>query len=604
MEQAFKVTYFSPGEKGTVVTADSVSFRTDQVRGSDSGVIIYDGQNNSFRFPFSEKGQRGCVYGLKVHMAVSDQHSYLFYQGNERFVDREARIILGNETWGVNNSETIRGGFYFDDFDWGNDTALNLPYSESIIYGLHVRSFTMHRSSLVKNKGTFAGIAEKIPYFRDLGITGTLLMPAYDFNEYETIIDKKSGHEILRLNCWGFKESFYYAPKSAFAGQKRSDHAFKSMIKALHQNGIEVYMYFYFPPEFSRTDILDILRFWAIDYHLDGIYLLGVDLPLKMITGDSILSGIKIFYNEYSYWEDKPRYPNTGVFRDHFMTEVRRFMKSDEDQTNAFLYHHRNIPADRGSINYLANYGGFSLFDMVSYDKKRNEANHENNQDGTNHNFSWNCGIEGPSRKRNIVALRTKQLKNALSLLFLSQATPFIFSGDEFGNTRFGNNNAYCQDNEVGWVKWPTAILGRTLFSFTKEIIAFRKKHPILHMPSELRVLDWQRCGYPDISYHGEAAWRADLNPYSRSLGIMLCGKYAERFDKNKDDFIFIAINMHWQQAVLALPALPKELAWFIVYATDEKKPEIKKTEKIESIGLAERSVCVLISVERKDTRA
>jgi glycogen operon protein len=368
------------------------------------------------------------------------------------------------------------------------------------------------------------------------------------------------------------------------------------MVKELHQNGLEVYMYFYFTPEFCRTDILDVLRYWVMEYRLDGFHLLGVDIPLAMITQDRILSGTKIIYNEYSYWEDFPRYRNTGVFRDHFLTEIRKMLKGDEDMASALLYHQRNLPADRGSINYLANYGGFSLFDMMSYDKKRNEANGEDNRDGTNHNFSWNCGVEGPSRKKNIIALRTKKIKNALTLLILSQGTPFIFSGDEFGNTRFGNNNAYCQDNDTGWVKWPTSAVGQEILAFTKEMIKFRKAHPILHMSSELRILDWQRCGYPDVSYHGEAAWRPDLTPYSRTVGIMLCGKYARRKDKSADDFIFIAVNMHWQEQPLALPHLPKDLSWRLAYSTDENEPDLISAEDTDSILIKERSVYILIS--------
>ena len=603
MKQSFKVTYFSPNQKGTVVSNDSVSFSTGQVSGKDSGVLIYDEDMKPHRFPFSEKGKRGCLYGLKIDMKVTEKHSYLFYQGNETFVDQDARIIVGNEEWGKDNLKNLRSGFYLDDFDWGNDSAPDIPYSDSIIYGLNVRAFTMHRSSGVKKKGTFAGLCEKTSYLRKLGITGILLMPSYDFDEKEIIVDKKTGRDITRLNCWGFKESFYYAPKSAFAKEPRPDHAFKAMVKAMHRNGIEVFMYFYFPPEVYRADILDILRFWVTEYHLDGIHLLGIDIPLSIFTQDKILSGTKIFYNEYAMWEEKPRYKNTGVFRDHYMTEVRRLLKSDEDQTNAFLYHHRSVPKDRGSINYLAGYGGFSLFDLTAYEKKRNELNGEDNQDGTNHNYSWNCGVEGPSRKKAIVDLRLKQVKNALSLLLLSQGTPFIFSGDEFGNTRFGNNNAYCHDNEIGWVKWSSGKTSRELLDFTKKLISFRKSHPILHMPNELRILDWQRCGYPDISYHGEQAWRPDLNPYSRSLGIMLCGKYAERVDKTKDDFIFIAINMFWQECSLALPSLPKGLKWDLVYSTDERKPRIVKSEKSEMIEMVERNICVLISVEDSNVR-
>lgn len=595
MKSEIKISYFSPVQKGVIVEADSVSISTGQVGCEDSGVIIYDDKDNEYRFPFSKEGRRGSLYGMKIHMGVTKQHSYLLYKGDETTVDREAKLLLGNTEWGADSSKTVRGGFYFNDFDWEDDKAPDTAYSDSIIYGLNVRAFTMHKSSAVKNKGTFAGIIEKIDYLRKLGITAVELQPAYNFDEFETVIEKSSGNNVVRLNCWGYKDSYYYAPKSAFAGSLCADIAFKEMVKALHQSGIEVIMHFYFPTEFNRSDILDILRYWVIEYHLDGIHLIGTDIPYNIITGDYILSGTKIIYHEYSYRETEPRFKNTAIFRDQFMIEIRRLLKGDDDMTNALLYHHRHLLSNCGTINYLADYTGFSLFDMTAYDKKRNEPNGEENLDGTNYNYSWNCGYEGPSRKKSITALRLKQLKNALSLLFLSQGTPFIYSGDEFGNTRHGNNNSYCQDNNTGWVKWTNNNISREILAFTKELTAFRKKHPILHLPSEFRILDWQRCGYPDISYHGKEAWRPDLNPYSRTVGIMLCGKYAGK-GLNGDDFICIMVNMHWQKRVLALPNLPKELKWDLVYSTDINEPEIKAEENLESIMMAERSICVFIS--------
>jgi glycogen operon protein len=593
MNKPIKTTYFSPDHKGVVVENDGVSFCTDQVGGEGGGVAIFDEKGNPQYYPFSEAGRRGCLYGLKVHMEVTERHAYLYYQGEKKFLDRDARLLLGNNSWGVSRKEKpVRCGFYLDDYDWDGDRHPDTPFSDSVIYGLNVRAFTMHRSSGVKKKGSFAGVCEKIPYLRELGVTAVELLPAYDFDEYETYTAKGNGKEVLRLNCWGFKNACFYAPKSAYAGGKRADAAFKDMVKRFHQSGIEVYMYFYFPPETGRADILDILRYWVIEYHLDGFHLLGVGLPLAMITQDSILSGTKIIYNEYAYWENEPRFNNTGVFRDHFLTNVRQLIKGDDDMIGPLLYHQRSIPSDRGGINYLAAYGGFSLFDMTAYDKKKNEANGEDNKDGTNYNYSWNCGVEGPSRKKHIMALRTKQIKNALSLLILSQGTPFIFSGDEFGNTRMGNNNAYCQDNDTGWVKWSDTEMSRELRAFTKGLLAFRKSHPILRMPKELRILDWQRCGYPDISYHGEEAWRPDLAPYSRTVGIMLCGKYAPC----EDDFIYIAVNMHWQEQPLALPHLPKGLVWTPVCSTDENPLRLIADGNFDGILARGRSVCVLIS--------
>ena len=594
MKEQISPRYFPPREKGATVLTGSVSFCTDMSDALDGGVLIYDEQDNVCRLPFSPQGRRGSLCALNVDMSVTDKHTYLYYRGSQTFLDREAKIIVGNEEWGRTDEKKLRGAFYLDDFDWGRDVAPNIPWHESFIYGLNVRAFTMHASSGVKSRGSFAGVSAKIPYLQSLGVTAVELMPAYDFNEVETITDPANGKESSRLNCWGFKAAHYYAPKTAYAGGERADHAFKSMVKSFHKNGMEVHMCFYFTPEISAADTLAILRFWVLEYHIDGIHLIGHGLPFALITHDALLSGTKLSYHEQDYWEDMPRYANTGLFRDAYLADVRRLIRGDEDMTAAFMYRQKDNMPGRGVINYLAAYGGFSLFDSVAFDKKHNAANGEKNRDGSDKNYSWNCGAEGVSRKKAIVALRTKQIKNALSLLFMSQGVPYIFSGDEFGNSRHGNNNAYCQDNDTGWVKWSKSATSQELLSYTRMLSVFRKSHPILRMKETLRGLDWQRCGYPDVSYHGAEAWRPDLYPISRTLGIMLCGTYAKYNNQCADAFIYLAINMHWQKATLALPHLPQGLVWQMAFSSYEgaSEPGLKK----DSILMNERCVCVFIS--------
>ena len=594
MKKKISPRYFPPREKGATVLTGSVSFCTDMSNATEGGVLIYDEQDNILRLPFSEQGRRGNLCALNVSMGVTDKHTYLYYRGSQTFLDREAKIIVGNEEWERTDEKQLRGAFYFDDFDWGGDMAPNIPWQESFIYGLNVRAFSMHASSGVKNKGTFAGVSAKIPYLKSLGVTAVELLPAYDFDEMDISMDPATGKAVKRLNCWGFKAAHYYAPKTAFAGGKRPDHAFKSMVKSFHKNGMEVHMCFYFPPDYCQADILAILRFWVLEYHIDGISLIGHGLPFALITGDAVLSGTKVSYHEQDYWEEGPRFANTGVFRDGYLADVRRLIRGDEDMAAAFTYRQKEVLPGRGSINYLAAYGGFSLFDSVAYEKKHNMANGEKNQDGSDKNYSWNCGTEGESRKKAIVALRTKQIKNALTLLFMSQGVPYIFSGDEFGNSRHGNNNAYCQDNDTGWVKWNKSAMSRELLDYSRMLSAFRKAHPILRMKGALRGLDWQRCGYPDVSYHGAEAWRPDLYPTSRSLGIMLCGKYAKHDNKSADAFIYLAINMHWQTSTLALPHLPKGLSWQLAFASDEKVAEPEANT--DSIVINERCVMVFIS--------
>ncbi|MDR2889030.1 MAG: hypothetical protein LBV33_04220 [Lachnospiraceae bacterium] len=626
MNQAIKTAYFKPERKGVYTVSDGICFCTDAVAGDNCGVIIYDEHDNTLRIPFSPKGRRGCLYGLKVYFPITmvageqsvegppagepviypDEGSlagcrYNYYCDDETVVDPDARVIYGRSCWGEPSEPVISGGFYCQDFDWGDDQPPETPYSDSIIYGMQVRSFTMHKSSGVKHRGTFEGIIGKLPYLQSLGITAIELLPAYEFDEWETIIVPNQLEERSLINGWGFKEAYYYAPKASFGADIRPDRSFKTLVQESHRAGIEVLMYFFFPPTVNRADIPDILRFWVMEYHIDGIHLLGHDLPLSIITHDPLLSGIKILYNEYSYWEEQPRFPNTGVFRDHFKNEIRRLLKGDEDMIEALLYHQRNNPGERGTINYLADYGGFSLFDLTAYDQKHNEANGERNLDGTNHNFSWNCGVEGPSRKKLVRELRLKQIKNALALLFLSQGTPFLYSGDEFGNTRFGNNNTYCQDNEVGWVKWTPNQMGSEVLAFTRSLIELRKQHPILHLPTEIPVIDYAQGGTPIMSYHGEGAWRPDSGLYSRSVGIMCCGRYVKQQDGTDDDSFYFAINMHWKPHRLALPKLPKGFRWSLVTATDPDRPELEVENKELSIMVKERSISIFKSRKKAE---
>ena len=225
---------------------------------------------------------------------------------------------------------------------------------------------------------------------------------------------------------------------------------------------------------------------------------------------------------------------------------------------NQVLYDQRRNPKEHGVVNYMADYDGFSLYDSVCYDTKHNEANGEDNRDGAEVNETWNCGAEGESRKKGIDQLRQRQIKNALSFVLLSQGVPFLFGGDEFACSRFGNNNSYCQDNETGWVKWRKTGFAKEILAYTKFLIRLRKSNGILHMKEELLVMDSIGCGYPDISYHGIEAWRPDLSYLSRIVGVLLCGKYSPE----KGESFYIACNMHWESHELALPKLSKSKKW------------------------------------------
>ena len=586
METNWRVTCFRPTKQGVVCTKNSVSFAAESVADKECGVVLYDKEGNCYRFPFQKEGRRGNLYGLKIEGEGLNNSFYNSYLGDRIVTDPYAWEIQGLEAWGEKRGRKTKGFLGKRDFDWQGDEPLMIPLNESIFYGLNVRSFTMHKSSGVRNKGTFEGVAEKIPYFRELGITALELMPCYEYDECmeeqkkpailplsaaeplkensrkEEALEDQEGEKPIRLNCWGFQEGFYFAPKAAYSAGRSPVTSFKRLVRKLHQNGIEVIMQFYFPPQIGQMYMLEVIKYWVMEYHIDGVRLNGFHIPLRLIAEDAVLKNTKIWCS-YVPGEElpvilNPSFKNFVTDNGNFRYDMRRFLKGDEGLINQALYYQRRNPKEHGVVNYMADYDGFSLYDSVCYERKHNEANGEDNRDGAEVNETWNCGAEGESRKKGIDQLRQRQIKNALSFVLLSQGVPFLFGGDEFACSRFGNNNSYCQDNETGWVKWRKTGFAKEILAYTKFLIRLRKSNGILHMKEELLVMDSIGCGYPDISYHGIEAWRPDLSYLSRIVGVLLCGKYSPE----KGESFYIACNMHWESHELALPKLSKSKKW------------------------------------------
>ena len=503
---------------------------------------------------------------------------------------------------------------YEDDFDWEGDQNPHIEYRDIISYQLHVRGFTAHTSSKVKNKGKFSGIVEKIGHLKDLGVNQIVLMPCYEFDEIirqtkpvsMDNIDYKTdpaAPKDAKINFWGFANGCYYMPKAAFSNGDPVNE-FKEMIKQLHTAGIEVIMRFYFPDTVNPSFIPRILGFWAREYHVDGFFLMGGDIPMDIIAADIYLRDRKIygvFFDKDSITRKKYGCNrNMAYVNSDFMNSCRRFLKSDENMLAEFLYRQRLNPSDVHTVNYISDYCAFTLNDLVSYDYKHNEANNEDNNDGENFNYSWNCGVEGVSRKKSVISLRTKQIKNALVFLLLAQGVPMLNAGDEFLNTQGGNNNPYCQDNEIGWVVWKDNILSRSIYDFTKMLIRLRRMHPILHPEREFRIMDYAACGFPDLSYHGDMAWSPRFENHLRHVGVMICGKYARLSHTKEDDSFYIAYNMHWENHTFALPKLEKGYRWTIAFVTcDESAGRIIRSslaESLDSVTVPDRTVAVLVS--------
>ncbi len=623
MGKNYSIKQGSPYPLGAVVCADGINFAAALDPKKEGGVILYPKTagraaktHAQIKIPFQKEGRTGNVACMRVAGISPQDYAYNFYEGSAVVTDAYARRIFGMGAWNVrrpDDEDAIRAGFVQEGYDWQGDCQPDIPYEDSILYCIHVRGFTKHASSKVKHRGHFAGVAEKIPYLKELGVTALELMPAYEFDEVEKAapaslqtaymkerykdIAVPKEEEQAKINYWGFKGAYYFAPKSAYA---HGDPAveFKDMVRLLHAAGIEVIMQFYFPDTVRQGYMLDVLRYWVLEYHIDGIHLKGSSLPVELLADDPLFSRTKILYHSMPV---KPAYKNFALYQDDFMYEMRKLLKGDEDKIRSLLYHIRRGGTQTGVINYMTNYYGFTLMDLVSYDRKHNEANGEDGRDGADCNVSWNCGAEGKSRKPSILKLRKRQMKNAYLLLLLSQGTPLLLSGDEFGNSQNGNNNPYCQDNETTWLNWNLLKTNGELFAFVKEAVALRKAHAILHTGKAFLQSDHAGCGFPDISFHGKEAWQVDTGVYSRQAGVMYCENYAPDLSgaEGEKRLLYVAYNMHWQQGVLALPKLPKGMCWR--KALDTAPADVASVETAESVKLPGRTIAVYAACQAQE---
>lgn len=527
--------------------------------------------------PFPEEGKTGHVWSMTLNGAFDDLY-YAFEADGKRFSDPYGRSFAGRERWGrlSHAKRLLLTPVAEPEFDWQGDRPLHIPYEDCIVYRAHVRGLTKHASSGTEHRGTFRGVVDKIPYFKELGITTLELLPPVEFQEVmmpENVEGNPYGtsEPTGRLNYWGYAKAGMFAPKASYADPGTNPVTeFKYMVRELHKAGLEVVPELYFSGKEVPEFVLETVRFWVREYHVDGIHLTGY-APTVLLAKDPYLADTKLW--ALSWEAEKPaagEKKHLGEYNDGFLIDMRRALKGDEEQMSSLIYRNRRNPAETGVLNFMAGTNGFTMMDMVSYDQKHNEANGENNRDGSDYNYSWNCGAEGHVRKKKIQELRSRQLRNAMLLLFLSQGTPVLLAGDEFGNSQNGNNNAYCQDNEISWLNWNLNKWDQALLDFVKHVIAFRKAHPVFHMEQEPRVMDYLACGHPDISYHGVNAWQPEFENFRRQIGILYCGAYAKKPNGENDDFFFVIFNMHWEPHSFALPNLPKNLVWSLAFDTSD----------------------------------
>jgi isoamylase len=540
-----------------------------------------------------------------------------------------ARVVAGQR--GNTRGTTRRSLFFRRSFDWRGDSPPVTPLEDSIIYELHVRGFTCHPTSLVARPGTFAGLVEKIPYLKDLGITAVELLPVHEFDEDDCPFSNPHTGEKLR-NFWGYNSIAFASPKAAFAATgKESGQVteFRDMMRAFHGAGIEVILDVVFNHtgegddrgrtysfrgldnclyymlghdgeylNFSgcgntvncnhpivRDQILSCLRYWVAEMHVDGLRfdlasVFGRDRfgnvmaepPLvEQIVEDGVLADTKLiaepwdaaglyqvgrfpFGRRWSEWN--------GRFRD----DVRRFWRGETNLAgelatrlsgSADLYE-ASGRAPAHSINFITCHDGFSLWDLVSYNEKHNEANGEDNRDGAPENFSWNCGVEGTTAKPQILQLRRRQARNLMATLLLSQGVPMLLAGDEFLRTQEGNNNAWCQDNEISWIDWSLAEKNADFLRFTKMLIALRKRHPAFRRRAFFH--GWGHDGMaPDVIWHGVEPFQPDFSGTARTLAYALDGRGTRR---EPDRDFYVAINSWQEMLEFRLPPAPSGRAW------------------------------------------
>jgi isoamylase len=639
--------------------------------------------------PFPESFRTGNVYAMIVFDLNLENLEYGYkmdgpfvpevgHRFNKDVVlsDPYAKAIGGRDVWrGAPNWDRpypFRSRLVFEDFDWEEDKPLETPMEDLIVYEAHARGFTAHPSSGVKHPGTFAGIREKIPYLLDLGVNCIELMPVYEFDELENSRNHPETGEQL-VNYWGYSTLNFFAPKSGYAATGKYGMAvdeLKTLVKELHRNGIEVFLdvvfnhtaegdhrgptisfkgidnktYYMLTPEgyyfnFSGTGntlncnhpvvrnmVLDCLRYWASEYHIDGFRfdlasILGraqdgspLNNPplLESLAHDPILAKCKLIAEAWDagglYQVGAfPAYGRWAEWNGKYRDAVRKFLKGDSNtvgqmsqciQGSPDMYLHRGTTA---GINFITCHDGFTLYDLFAYNHKHNEANGENNNDGANDNHSWNCGWEGETDDAGVNFLRHRQIMNALSILMLSQGVPMILMGDEVGRTQYGNNNTYCHDSELNWLNWDLLTTNAHLYAFAKHMIRFRREHPVLRNTEHFRNADYMNSGVADITFHGTKAWNADWSENSTMLAFMLDGKHAKNGHAH-DDTIYVAMNMFWDALVFEIPRLSEGRKWHVAANTSMPHPETffpvnhePELENQDSFIVGARSIVVLI---------
>lgn len=664
---------------GATVIPGGVNFTIQSHKATSCELLLFhrEAEEPFAVLPFPDNYRIGFCYSMIVFGLDIEEFEYAYrldgpydekmglrFDRTKVLLDPYARAVTGQSHWGHKNNPQhgYRARVVHSNFDWGQQRHTSIPMEDLIIYELHVRGYTKDASSGVKHPGTFDGLKEKIPYLKGLGVNAVELMPVFEFDEMR---DARLIDENLLLDFWGYNPVSFFAPNTSYSSSKeynREGMELKSLIKELHDQNMEVILdvvfnhtaegnefgpsfsfkgfdnqiYYMLTPDghyynFSgcgntlncnhpvvQNMILDCLRYWVIEYRVDGFRfdlasILGrnedgtpLHQPplLRSLAFDSILGNVKLIaeawdagglYQVGSF----PSWKRWAEWNGRYRDDMRRFLKGDDFLSQAAA---RRItgspdlydPVFRGrnaSVNFLTCHDGFTLYDLYSYNEKHNEANGWGNTDGADDNNSWNCGVEGDTTDPSVLALRRKMMMNACAVLMCSRGTPMFLAGDEFADTRYGNNNPYCQDNLISWLDWSLLEKNRALYDFFRYMIHFRKAHACIRKDLEPSYL-----GFPSMSLHGLTPWKPDLPESSHTACVLFSG-YDDSL--HKEDLVFLAVNTHWCSAALTLPQLPDGYTWKIAVNTGDKKQQTFTDSEIPAAGssvlLGERSVIVFV---------